>query len=574
MQKINTQNTKERIISLAQADRAREACVLCRKLCHSTHADADSWFMLGVLEGQLGRTDDAIHAYRRAVTLDPEHLTAHYNLGYTLLISEHRSEAMDSFREAVRIKPDFPEALTNLGALLKESGELEQAVEFHERAIKTNPNFSLAHYNLGNALFEKADFESAIRCYQNAIRLDPNYADAHYNLARSLHTTGREESAVSHLHNAISINSNFSDAQRMLVRLLLTQGKQRLAAEHCSRMIRLSPDRAIGHILLANLLVEQEDHKRAAVSYSTALKIDPGNIEAANNLGNVLFSLGRFSDAAATYRRILENRPDYAEGFHNLGNAVRELGRPEEAIECYRRALELRPELLQSRYMLATLSEDEAPSSPPPKYVAQLFDQYAWKFYKHLRDELDYHTPEQILDAVSAVIGGTPSERLHVLDLGCGTGLCGPLFRPFARTMVGVDLSSKMLEKARARQVYDRLIAGDLLVPLQEPDAAYHLILAADVFVYLGNLTDVFLACRNTLEPNGLFVFSTEAETSGTGYRLRRSGRYAHSIPYIRGVSSTTGFSELFFRETVLRKEKGIPIPGYIFVLGKSEALD
>ena len=158
---------------------------------------------------------------------------------------------------------------------------------------------------------------------------------------------------------------------------------------------------------------------------------------------------------------------------------------------------------------------------------------------------------------------------MDIIDRGCGTGLCGLQFRDLARTLTGVDLSPKMLEKARERNVYDNLIVADLATVLRAPGASYDLIIAADVFIYIGDLAPVFDACRAALRTGGLFAFSLEAGEEDVPYILRTSGRYAHATGYIRMLAETAGLKVISHDHVIIRKEITDPIPGYIFVLGR-----
>jgi predicted TPR repeat methyltransferase len=139
-----------------------------------------------------------------------------------------------------------------------------------------------------------------------------------------------------------------------------------------------------------------------------------------------------------------------------------------------------------------------------------------------------------------------------------------------AGTLVGVDLSPGMLAVASQRKLYDQLVTGDITQELRKYENAFDLILAADVFIYVGGLDQVFKAISTTLNPGGLFAFSIEAEEEGNDFVLRPSGRYAHSIDYIIRLAEVTGLREVYLEESVLRMDKGQPIDGYIVVLGKS----
>ena len=157
-----------------------------------------------------------------------------------------------------------------------------------------------------------------------------------------------------------------------------------------------------------------------------------------------------------------------------------------------------------------------------------------------------------------------------MLDLGCGTGLCGMPFRDIVKRLTGVDLSPRMIRKARERGIYDELLLGDLLTPLQGRDARYDLIVAADVFIYVGDLSAIFAACKIALRPGGLFAFSTEHEADAPSYVLRTSGRYAHPTEYIRTQAHEVGLTEFSIEQAIIRQEEGNPVAGQIFVFQQS----
>ena len=162
---------------------------------------------------------------------------------------------------------------------------------------------------------------------------------------------------------------------------------------------------------------------------------------------------------------------------------------------------------------------------------------------------------------------------MDVLDLGCGTGLCGPLLRPMARTLTGVDLSPAMIDKAREHGVYDRLEVGDLVETLRRFPRGYDLLVAADVFVYLGDLAPAFEAAAASLRPDGLLVFTVEAATEGDRYQLQHaSRRYAHSEAYLRRLAGMYGFEERSLTSIEARADAGRPVKGYMVVLRAGNA--
>jgi predicted TPR repeat methyltransferase len=155
---------------------------------------------------------------------------------------------------------------------------------------------------------------------------------------------------------------------------------------------------------------------------------------------------------------------------------------------------------------------------------------------------------------------------LDILDLGCGTGLCGQLLRPLARTLTGIDLAPAMVEKSRSRGVYDRLELGELLGFLQTVGKNFDLLVGADVFIYVGDLLPLFEASAAALRAGGWMVFSVEA-CGGERFRLQSSQRFAHSMPYVEKIASICGFELVSCRPIAIRMEAGNPVAGFLVML-------
>jgi predicted TPR repeat methyltransferase len=173
-----------------------------------------------------------------------------------------------------------------------------------------------------------------------------------------------------------------------------------------------------------------------------------------------------------------------------------------------------------------------------------------------------------LVTAAAAAALGEPKGTLAVLDAGCGTGWCGPLLRPYARRLTGVDLSPAMVEQARARQVYDDLIVAELTAHLQAAAESYDFIASADTLVYFGDLLPICVAAAGALRPGGLLIFTLERANSpdaeDRGFCLQPHGRYCHSEPYVRRILGEAGFRVRGLAAGVLRKEMGQPVQGIV----------
>ncbi len=158
-------------------------------------------------------------------------------------------------------------------------------------------------------------------------------------------------------------------------------------------------------------------------------------------------------------------------------------------------------------------------------------------------------------------------KKWRILDLGCGTGLCGALFKPFASQLIGVDLSEAMLSAAKQKNHYDELIKSDVTQALTR-FSSLDLILAADVFTYIGNLESTFKNAENALIQNGLFIFTVE-KTHEQAFVLQTSIRYAHSKTYLESLIASSAFDTVSFENVILRKQYNKPVEGYLVLLRK-----
>jgi predicted TPR repeat methyltransferase len=209
--------------------------------------------------------------------------------------------------------------------------------------------------------------------------------------------------------------------------------------------------------------------------------------------------------------------------------------------------------------------------------VESTFDNFAESFDAKL-GKLAYRAPDLVACALASACP-EPGANLVALDAGCGTGLCGPLIRPYVTRLTGVDLSGGMLAKARGRNAYDELVKSELTAYLLAHPAAFDLVISADTLVYFGSLRKVLDAAHGTLRSDGLLIFTVEAigdETSqktgnGAGYRINPHGRYSHGSDYLRETLLSTGFAVLGVDPAVLRNEGGNPVTGFVVTARKRD---
>ena len=301
---------------------------------------------------------------------------------------------------------------------------------------------------------------------------------------------------------------------------------------------------------------------------ATPLFVSSGDLIADRRYQWALDYLQRGDAAAAAdiLAQVVATAPGFATAWFALASILEATGDRDGAIAAFAAARDAdREDYHGARLHLARLGVGEATPAMTGVYVRRLFDQHAPDFDQALLRRLDYRAPELLLDAVRPPEG----QRFRfgsVLDLGCGTGLGGAAFRPCCGWLVGVDLSPGMVEQARAKGLYDRLVVAELTEFLAaEAGAQHHLVLAADVFVYCSDLAPIAAAVAGVLAPGGLFAFTVETHEN-FGVRLQGTLRYAHDPAHVRDALSAAGLQILQLTEASTRTEKGAPVPGLLVV--------
>ncbi len=301
----------------------------------------------------------------------------------------------------------------------------------------------------------------------------------------------------------------------------------------------------------------------AEAIYRQILAADPDAVPALVNLAAILSASGRLEEASLLEAQAYVQPPWDGKPRKILATCHYRLGRFEQAAQCYRDWLAEEPDNEIARHHLAACSGRDVPDRAPDRYVAALFDAMAEQFDYRLVSILGYDGPGIIGSLLDGRVAADRSR--DILDAGCGTGLCGPVLARMARQLTGVDLSQAMLEKARGRGVYDRLIHAELTAFLQHRPAAFDLVVMTDALIYFGDLGSVFDAVAGSLRPGGLFAFTLELlPRDGTGreFALQPSGRYAHGAPHWTRRLAERRLRILRDEEIMIRQEFCRPIHG------------
>jgi tetratricopeptide (TPR) repeat protein len=299
----------DRAVAACNAGRLVEAEELCRQIVNARHDFFDALHLLALVQSMLGKKEDALASFDRALDLQPEHAEVLANRGAALHELKRFEEALAGFDRALALRPDLAEAHSNRGNTLRELGRFAEAIASYDRALALRPRYAEALSNRGVTLHRGQRFEEALASFDRALGLRPDYPEALSNRGNVLRNLGRAEEALASYDRALALRPDYAEA-------LSNRGV---------------------------ILHELKRFEEALASCDRALALRPHYAEALCNRGVALNELNRFEEALASYDRALALRPNYPVALSNRGNTLRELKRFEEALASYGRAVALRP---------------------------------------------------------------------------------------------------------------------------------------------------------------------------------------------------------------------------------------
>jgi predicted TPR repeat methyltransferase len=283
-----------------------------------------------------------------------------------------------------------------------------------------------------------------------------------------------------------------------------------------------------------------------------------------NKIASAFASRGLLEPAAKWFYRARQINPNSTKYLFPYGRVLASLDSFEQARQVFDAWVAAEPDNPIARHLTNAILGTGVITRASAEYVRKLFDAYAEHFDEKL-SKLNYCGPQLVL-RVLAQIADVAAVSWRVVDAGCGTGLVGLQLKPLARRMVGVDLSPRMLQIARRRNIYDELIESDIVDFLRTTDESFDVIAAADVLTYLGDIRDFFTLSARVLRPGGLVVVVVETHDGADTYRLNHTGRFSHSREYLQQTLRTAGFSVDLLRQDVMRQEENLPVPTLVAV--------
>ena len=413
-------------------------------------------------------------------------------------------------------------------------GQIAQAIAIYRMVLAQEPQQPIALHFLGIGLHQQGDSVAGVDYIRQSCALQSDNPAWHNDLGNVLFAIQQFDEASQAYVDALELNPHDFQVWNNLGAARLQCNDSTAAITAFEQAVQLNPEFAPALIHLGNIYEAQGDKLTSAGYQCRAFVLPPLEGKSKEMLGISFYFLGRLAEAAAVYRQWLDQEPDNPIASH----------------------------------MYAACSQTAVPQRASNSYIEHYFDRYAETFNTTLTDKLGYRGPELMRNSLLGI--ASPAGQYDILDLGCGTGLCAPQVVDFARSLIGVDLSAKMLEQARAHDAYDQLIKQEICAYLSTQSAAFDIVLAADTVIYFGDLRAVTVAVANALRPGGHFVFTIEAvedeaQAAASDFYLHASGRYRHTKAYVTATLAQAGLNLVHVADAVLREEIRRPVVGMLF---------
>jgi predicted TPR repeat methyltransferase len=420
---------------------------------------------------------------------------------------------------------------------------------------------------MANRLQREQRYDEAEAIYEQVLQQLPMEPNTLHFLGVLRHQQGRNNEALALFELALKQLPHEPGVWLNLANVLIECGHHDDAVKALGNVIAMQPDSVLAHNNLGILHARRQAWPEAEAALRHALQLAPRASYLHQNLASLCLQTARLADCLhhSLQAHGLDRNNFAARVF--ISRSLLQMGRREEAIAHLRAWLSEVPDSAEAAHYLAAAGGAPMPPRASDAYVQQVFDRFADSFEVHLQ-KLGYEGPAAVARLLGAM--ALPASA-RVLDAGCGTGLCGPLLRPLAARLEGVDLSGGMLQRAQARGDYDALHQAEIGAFLaSQGEAAWDAIVGADVLIYFGALDGVLAAAAKALRPRGVLVFTVEAlDDPAREVSLAVHGRYSHAERHVRAVIERLGLHLAALEPLVLRSEQQQAVQGWVFSAAK-----
>ncbi len=511
--------------------------------------------LLATAYAQSGETDIALERFLALYEQHPNRYSLLNHIALCYKAKHDYTTAQNYLEKLLSIHP-MPAAYNNLASIFLLQKKPLQAKVNLLKAVSILPHYADAWFNLGLAYFQTNDQRCHLALEESA---KLGHKKALYQLGTLYEQQQSYELAQSYLEQAIHHNTDYAQAHHALARVYLAQGKDESALEHFVQAQRINPH--LAH-LMANIAkyFHVKGQYANAIEYWSKVPTDEESPEEIQyNLGVSYHFMGEHKQAITYFDSVLSQNPNHIDTHLNLAAIALQSTDRQKAILHYQKVQSLEPDRDDVNYLLAALLGKTYNTHPPQAYVKNLFDQYAHYYDKHLKNMLRYQVPDEIQLILSEHIQNKVQKSI---DLGCGSGILGPIIRPVTENLIGVDLSDNMLEQAHQKSTYDELVSS-CCIQYTKTLKDIDLFIAGDLLPYLADPSELFESIIHAAKHNALFIFSFENGTDAP-YILTQHARYQHEPKWITEQLKKYGFEILEQHSSTLRYNQNQPVKGSI----------
>ena len=564
----------QKAVELQQNGALNEAEQIYRQILETAPNNADVLNMLGLVAQTRGIHGEAVNYFYKAIENAPQHWPIFFNLAVSLGALGKFLEATEAYQKVLALKPDCKEALFGLGNLYWAQNNIDAAKEQFSAALELDSTYIEAATNLA----EVSDDTNSLE------KLAAGNPQALYYLGRRAFIAADYVKAVEYLQQADSLAED-DEIKSMLGESLVALGQTEAAQKTFYQALNINPHNVTTLMNLADMEADSHNFGEAEKFYKRGIEIAPDNLRLHTNYAEMLCRNRRTLEGLEEYRKAVILAPQTPELSYNLALILKCLEEYEQALDLMFHAFYLAPEHTDWSLNIAetlVLFNEQAPEKArkicenwyqkmPENVIVQhlwsalnhqtaanesaynqlLFDNFAATYEQTLKN-IQYGVVDKIAELFAPLKG-------KVLDLGCGTGLAAQKLKTPDNEFIGIDISEKMLDLARQKNLYSELRQADIIEYLHDSPPQVDCILAADVLCYFGDLRPILSAAHPTR-----LIFSVETDTTAEKFVIQANGRYKHNPEYIKQLLQNLGYTQIEQHDLVLRRENGKDVDGCI----------
>lgn len=329
-----------------------------------------------------GRLEDAVSAFRKALSLDPTAQRT-YDLGGALLRQGSMEEAIECFRTAVRLRPSFVRAQVDLARALEgnrdpsaddewqKAEQLEIFFAPNEQEKPHSAEAAISRYNSAVSLMRQGKTAAAVTALQTATKLEPELVEAHHALGVLLMRQGDKAGAKREFYTVVRLDPKFVDARNNLGALLAQEQDYPKAIWQILEVLRLNPEDLKAHINLSNILIAVGDTDAALDQLQAATQLSPENALLFLYLGRAQYRVGKGEAAVRSLRRALELDPQMGSAHCGLGEVLLAQGSSSEASAEFKTALRLDRRNADAHFQLGKIALQEGSKDEATTYLRE-----------------------------------------------------------------------------------------------------------------------------------------------------------------------------------------------------------